>query len=110
MIDVTSRLGVENRALRDHVRQESRRFTAREYLGFDPAAEASRRPTSRYDVWCDALVLTYTGDGCGIPVGASYLDVLRWRPAMQPYRGAEGGREPRVPRRSSWRSPIWYTR
>ena len=32
---------------------------------------------SRYDIWCDALVLTYTGDGCGIPMGASYVDVLR---------------------------------
>ena len=49
---------------------------------------------SRYDIWCDALVLTYTGDACGIPVGASYADVLRWLPAMRPYRGPEGGSNP----------------
>jgi hypothetical protein len=95
MLDVTSRLGAENRALLEHVRQESRRFTARDYLGFDPAAEPPPSgEQSRYDLWCDALVLTYTGDGCGIPVGASYLDVLRWRAAMLPYRGAEGGTNP----------------
>jgi hypothetical protein len=95
MIDATGRLGVENAALRDHVRQESRRFNACEYLGFDPAsAPQDAGGQSRYDIWCDALVLTYTGDGCGIPVGASYADVLRWLPAMRPYRGPEGGANP----------------
>ena len=92
MIDVSSRLGIENLRLREHVRQGSRRFTAREYLSFDPLREAPPAGTrSRYDVWCDALVLTYTGDGCGIPMGASYADVLRWLPEMRPYRGPEGG-------------------
>lgn len=91
MIDVTSRLGSDNLPLREHVRQESRRFTAREYLGFDPVHEAPPEGISRYDVWCDALVLTYTGDSCGIPVGASYVDVLRWLPEMRPYRGPEAG-------------------
>ena len=65
----------------------SLRFSARDYLGFDPVREApSGGARSRYDIWCDALVLTYAGDGCGIPMGASYLDVLRWLPAMRPYR------------------------
>ena len=95
LIDVTSRLGVEDAALREHVRQESRRFTAREYLGFDPRHEPPPAgETSRYDIWCDALVLTYTGDGCGIPVAASYVDVLRWLPEMRPYRGPEQGANP----------------
>src|ERR1035441_6671598 len=52
---------------------------------------AKRRRRSRYDVWWDALVLTYTGDGCGIPMGASYVDVLRWLPQMRPYGGPADG-------------------
>ena len=89
MIDVSSRLGVGSPGLWEHVRQGSRRFTARDYLGFDPLREApSDGERSRYDTWCDALVLTYTGDGCGIPMGASHADVLRWLPAMRPYGGA----------------------
>ena len=39
---------------------------------------------SRYDVWSGALVTTYTGDGLGVTMGASYSDVLRWLPAMRP--------------------------
>jgi hypothetical protein len=92
MLDVSSRLGIDNEQLREHVRQGSRGFTARDYLGFDPVHEAPPGGArSRYDIWCDALVLTYTGDGCGIPMGASYVDVLRWLPEMRPYRGPEGG-------------------
>jgi hypothetical protein len=92
MIDVSSRLGIENHALREHVGRGSRRFTARDYLGFDPVREAPPGGArSRYDIWCDALVLTYTGDGCGIPMGASYVDVLRWLRQMRPYRAT--GRE-----------------
>jgi Prenyltransferase and squalene oxidase repeat len=93
MIDVSSRLGIDNPQLREHVQQGSRRFTARDYLGFNPVQEAppAGGERSRYDLWCDALVLTYAGDGCGIPMGASYVDVLRWLPEMRPYRGPEGG-------------------
>ena len=50
MIDVSSRLGIDNHRLHEHVLQGSRRFTARDYLGFDPVYEA---PTggerSRYE-------------------------------------------------------------
>ena len=97
------------------------RFPASEYLGFDPRVEAppadlleackgcatiaprgatrcecglALRRRSRYDVWSGALVTTYTGDGFGVPMGASYADVLRWLPAMRPYRGYEGGTNP----------------
>jgi hypothetical protein len=92
MIDVSSRLGIDNHGLGEHVRQGSHRFTARDYLGFDPVREAPPGGArSRYDVWCDALVLTYTGDGCGIPMGASYVDVLRWLPRMRPYGGPADG-------------------
>ena len=43
---------------------------------------------SRYDVWCDALVLTYTGEGFGTPLGAQYADVLRWLPKIIHWGGA----------------------
>lgn len=90
MIDVSSRLGIDNPELWEHVRQGSRRYTARDYLGFVPVLEAPPAlERSRYDVWCDALVLTYTGDGCGIPMGASYVEVLRWLPQMRPYGGPQ---------------------
>jgi hypothetical protein len=94
LIDVASRLGVDDDGLREHVRQRYRDFTARDYLGFDPAREAPPAlgqrtrfdvQRSRYDVWCDALVLTYTADGCGMPLSASHADVARWAPAMRPY-------------------------
>ena len=96
LLDVASRLGVDNPPLREHVVQGIPRFTARDYLGFDPRVEApvASPARSRYDMWCDALVLTYTADGFGAPLGARYCDVLRWLPQMRPYRGAEGGANP----------------
>jgi Prenyltransferase and squalene oxidase repeat len=73
--------------LQGHVRQLYRDFTSRDYLGFDPAREAppALGQRSRYEVWRDALVLTYTADGFGMPLPASYADVARWAPAMRPY-------------------------
>ena len=63
LLHVSSLPGIDNPRLRRHVQQGMRRFTARAYLGFDPLRKApSALPgRSRYDVWCDALVLTYTG-------------------------------------------------
>ncbi len=40
---------------------------------------------SRYDVWSDALITTYTGDIYGVTLGAPYREVLKWIPAMRPY-------------------------
>src|ERR1039457_6424060 len=80
------------RQLGEHGGQGAGRFGARASRGFDPLREAPPAGArSRYDVWCDALVLTYTGDGCGIPMGASYVDVLRWLPQMRPYGGPADG-------------------
>jgi len=51
MIDVSSRLGIDNHGLGEHVRQGSHRFTARDYLGFDPVREAPPGGArSRYDL------------------------------------------------------------
>jgi len=96
LLHEASLFGVGNPPLNRHVQQAIPRFTAREYLGFDPLVEAppALPGRSRYDVWLDALVLTYTGEGFGTPLGAPYADVLRWLPEMRPYRGAEGGSNP----------------
>ena len=96
LLHVSSLLGIDKPPLRRHVQQGIRRFTAPAYLGFDPRREAppALPGRSRWDVWCDALVLTYTGEGFGVPLGAEYADVLRWLPEMRPYRGAEGGLNP----------------
>ena len=118
LADVTQRLGVADGRLRDRLRARSTQFSAVEYLGFNPRVEAppadlpeackgcdtmaprgatrcacgmALKPRSPYDVWSGALVTTYTGDGFGVPMGASYSDVLRWLPEMRPYRGYEGG-------------------
>lgn len=121
IVDAAKRLGVTAGHFDDQLRQRAQAFTASAYLGFDPAAEpppsdipeectlcnsAQHRGAafcdcgsaldqrSRYEVWRAALVLTYTGDGFGVPLGSSYLDVIRWLPDMRPYRGHENGKNP----------------
>ncbi|HXB67553.1 MAG TPA: hypothetical protein VNY05_04885 [Candidatus Acidoferrales bacterium] len=118
LMDVARRLGVDDPRLRQHLGRKVGQFTARDYLGFDPAQEpppddlparcgecetqspggevhcvqcgAELEIRSRYDVWCDALVLTYTADGFGMPLGASHSAVACCAPAMRPYPGTEG--------------------
>jgi hypothetical protein len=106
-------LGQSDHRIKPELRQAAARFTAIDYLLFDPVREPppsdvpaqcpydsvwnSRGATvcqkcgrllalrSRYDVWLDALITTYTGDRYGMRLGAAYQDVLRWLPAMRPY-------------------------
>ena len=122
--DDANALGVRDRDphLREQIRRAAPRFTARDYLAFDPRREpppgdvpedcahcGSANPRgskvcrvcqrrlamkSRYDVWYDALVTTYVGERYGVPLGARYADVLRWLPALRPYRGRERGANP----------------
>lgn len=118
LMDVARRLGVEEPRLREHVGRRYDQFTARDYLGFDPAVElpphdlpgacgecetqsprgslrcgqcgAELEIRSRYDIWCDALVLTYTSDGFGMPLGTSHSAVVCCAPAMRPYPFPDG--------------------
>jgi hypothetical protein len=111
--DAAERLGVSDGGMRRELRAAAARFTAIDYYGFDPAAESppadipnecgqcsiqnargARRCArcgqaltfrSRYGVWLDALIGTYTADRYGVTLGAHYLDVLHWLPAMRPY-------------------------
>ena len=106
-------LGVPNGSLREQVTLAAGHFSAVDFIGFDPAREPppadlpedcpkcgqhNRRGVTRcvrcgaalhfkdrYEVWLDALILTYRGDVYGVKLGASYDDVLRWIHGMRPY-------------------------
>jgi hypothetical protein len=105
---------LRNQALKERIRQAAKRFSAPEFLGFDPTTEAPphdlpepcscglenprgrkscqkcrKRLTinSRYQIWMDALGATFWGERYGVILGARYADVLRWLPDMRPYLG-----------------------
>ena len=116
--DSAARLGVPDPRLHTQLREAAKRFSVIDYLLFDPAVEPppSDIPKtcrkcggynvrgakvcarcgeplvfwSRYDLYQDALINTYTGDRAGITLGAHYVDVLHWLPALRPY-------PPRIP-------------
>jgi hypothetical protein len=46
---------------------------------------------TRQDVWYDALIMAYTGERAGVPLGASYEEVFRWLPTLRPYSAATQG-------------------
>jgi hypothetical protein len=118
-LDVAERLGAPHPTLRTQLRLAAARFSAMDVLLFDPAVEpppsdvpeecatcglqnargaavckrcgARLAMRSRYDLLQDALITTYTGDRTGITLGAHYVDVLRWMPAMRPYPPKSAG-------------------
>jgi hypothetical protein len=111
--DAADRLGARDPGFKQQLREAVRAYTVTDFLLFDPAREPppsdipdqcpkcerwnSRGATvcrycgapltmrSRYDVWTDALITTYTGDISGITLGVPYRDVIRWIPVMRPY-------------------------
>jgi len=114
-------LGFPNEAMLQQIRIAASRFTARDYLDFDPATEGppsdvpeecdcrtwnergrkrcvrcrkSLMMMSRYKVWYCALIKTYNGELAGIRLGASYPQVLKWLPSMRPYSGSRHGANP----------------
>ena len=114
------RLGARDDGMKERLRQAALRFSAEDFLHFDPTKEPapsdvpdtctkcdSENPrgsrtcrrcgttlemTSPYEVLCDALITTYFGDTYGIPLGAKFEDVTQWLPQMRPYRGYESGK------------------
>ena len=118
-LDAAERLGVPHPVLRAQLRQAAARYSVIDYLLFDPAVEPPpsdipeecakcglqndrgatvcrrcRTPLKmreRYDLLQDALIQTYTGDRAGITLGAHYVDVLQWLPAMRPYPEKSAG-------------------
>lgn len=117
--DAADSLGLRDAALKEQIRLAASRFTARDFLLFDPASEpppsdvpdecefdkaANARGVTlcrrcgrplkmrtRADVWYDALITTYVGDRFGVKLGAEYGDVLKLLPGLRPHRGHEGG-------------------
>jgi hypothetical protein len=117
-----AQLGFPNPRLKEQIRLAAPSYSARQYMSFDPTREAPPADVpetchqcqrenlrgarvcshcgakltmrSRYDVWYDALITAYTGKRYGVTLGAPYSAVIRWLPAMRPYRGPEGGRNP----------------
>jgi len=111
--DPAERLGAPDANMGAELRAAAAKYTALDYLLFDPAKEpppsdipkecekcghqnargakvCSRCNTrlemrTRYDLFQDALITTYTGDRAGIMLGAPFKDVVRWLPVMRPY-------------------------
>jgi hypothetical protein len=82
------RLGLPDPRLKAELQGAARRFTAKDFLGFDAAHEPPRQDDpKRYDIFTDALIRSYFGDTYGVPLGASYRDVVRWLPRLRPYTG-----------------------
>ncbi|HVG34796.1 MAG TPA: hypothetical protein VM911_17130 [Pyrinomonadaceae bacterium] len=120
--DAADSLNVRDERLKEQIRRAASRHKTLDYLLFDPLVEpppvdvpdeckydraanprgsrvcrVCKRPLkmrSRYDVWYDALITAYSGDRYGVKLGAHYADVLKWLPALRPYRGSENGANP----------------
>jgi hypothetical protein len=116
-------LGLRDARMEEALRRAAPRFRAADYLQFDPARElppadvpetcsrcGNDNPrgvrrcrtcgntldmTDPYEVLCDALIATYSGDRYGVRLGASYAEVAALLPRMRPYRGYEAGRNTR---------------
>jgi hypothetical protein len=121
--DAAASLGLPDPALAAELRRAAARFTARDFLRFDPAREPPPpdvpddcrvdqtphergathcrtcgrplRMRTRQDVWYDALITAYTFERAGVPCGASYEEVFRLLPTLRPYPPPRGphGRE-----------------
>lgn len=119
--DMADELGVRDEKMKEQIRFVASRFSAKDFLLFDPRTEpppddvpadceydgasnprGSRRChvchrrleiRSRYDVWDDALITTFIGDHYGVELGAHYADVLKWLPTMRGYRSHRSGND-----------------
>jgi hypothetical protein len=113
--DAADSLGLTDKQLKLQIRRAVARFGARDFLLFDPRAEApptdvpadcefdrtwhprgttlcrrcgrALRMRTRQDVWYDALITAYSGEHYGVRLGASYGDVLGWLPSLRPHPG-----------------------
>ncbi|HEX8119134.1 MAG TPA: hypothetical protein VF521_17790 [Pyrinomonadaceae bacterium] len=104
--------GLRDPRMKRELKAAARRFSATDFLGFDPAsepppsdmpdrcrcrhwnrrgrktcAECRRRLSfwNRYLVWYVALIRTYMMGRYGLSLGATFADVLRWLPTLRPY-------------------------
>lgn len=117
--DAADGFDVHDELLKGQIRRAANRFTVADFLGFDPRHEpppddipkecsycgaynargdhkclTCGRPLSMkspYDVWRDALIITYKGDRFGVTLGTHYGDVFKWASSMRPYEVKAGG-------------------
>lgn len=115
-------LGFLDRTLDRLIKKAVGRFTASDFLRFDPKREAPpldvpdqcecglwntrgrkrcgecRRQLTmmtRYGVWYDALISAYTAQRFGVSLGGAwYADVLRWLPSLRPYCNSDDESNP----------------
>jgi hypothetical protein len=82
------RLGFPDPHFKQELRKAAQRFSAQDYLGFDPAkGPPSPEDHERYDKFSGALIDTYFGDAYGVRLGARYPDVVKFRSFFRPYVG-----------------------
>jgi hypothetical protein len=81
------RLGLPDAQFKRELHRAVLRFTAKDYLGFDPQKPPGLDDPQRYGIFTDALIRSYFGDTYGIPLGAHYREVVRWLPLLRPYEG-----------------------
>jgi len=82
------RLGLPDPGFKTELRAAAGRFSAIDFLGFDaPNHGPALDDPQRYDKYSGALIKTFFGDAYGVPLGASYADVLQWLPQLRPYDG-----------------------
>jgi hypothetical protein len=104
--------GPRDKRLKEDIRWAASRFSASDFLGFDPATEPppgdlpvpcgcglenprGRKTckickkrlsmSNRYNLWMEALCTTYWFERHGLRLGARYGDVLKWLPDLRPY-------------------------
>jgi hypothetical protein len=107
-------VGLRDDRMRHDLKRAAARFTPTDFLHFDPAKQPipsnvpeacnwclennaagsarCRRCMSEsgpymdpYDVLCDAIIASYSGERYGVLLGARLADVLQWVPRMRPY-------------------------
>jgi len=111
-------LGIRNAARKRQLREAVKRFTADDFLWFNPLKEAPATDVpntcycetwnargrkkcvnrkckaelsmmTNYEVWYYSLTRAYCAHSFGLVLGAGYVDVLKWLPALYPYLGRE---------------------
>jgi hypothetical protein len=111
--DPAERLGAPDAAMTGELQVAAAKFSVSDYLYFDPAKEpppsdvpaecekcghqnvrgatvcsrcnSKLEMRTRYDLFQDALITTYTGDRAGIILGVPFTEVIKWLPDMRPY-------------------------
>jgi hypothetical protein len=86
-----TKLGLDTRSFRRDLAAACKQYDAVDFFGFDPKRGPPSRKVQRYRAWQDVLVGAHIAEALDLDVGCTVPDAVGWRPAMQPYPGAERG-------------------